>query len=96
MRSSWKNLYLYNQVKTKIVLRKCIIDLKVIGMRKFIYNGRLLNSYLVRSNMLGYKYGEFCSTRYTGTNKFRTNRKHNFIQRNGKIVSGNSASYSKK
>lgn len=76
MKSLWKNLQLYEQVKTKTVLRKWIIDLKTVGTRKTIYNGHALHSYPIRPNMSGYKYGEFCNTRYSKINKSMVKSKH--------------------
>lgn len=74
-RSKWKGPVLKNNICTKkssemkyslpTYSRSSLIMPKCIGKTFLIHNGKDNNKIVVTSNMIGFKFGEFCPTRAT-------------------------------
>lgn len=69
-RSKWKgpyvNMELFNNFKNKnikITSRNSTILPQFVGLNVQIYNGKSFNLINIKENMVGYKFGEFSSTR---------------------------------
>ena len=69
-RSSWKGPFIdsfllkkdLTKIK-KIWSRRSIITSTIIGKNILIYNGKVFKKIFITREKVGYKFGEFCSTR---------------------------------
>lgn len=69
-RSKWKSPFLDNFILdgnfekvSKIWSRRSVIPSFLIGKMVSIYNGKIFKKLFINREKVGYKFGEFCSTR---------------------------------
>jgi len=69
-RSIWKGPFLDNyffdknlKKNNKIWSRRSVIPSFLIGKMVFIYNGKIFKKIFINREKVGYKFGEFCTTR---------------------------------
>lgn len=75
-RAAWKGPFLTNfllrknlKQNSKIWFRGSVIPYSLIGQNVLVYNGKIFKKLFISREKVGYKFGEFCSTRVFNINK---------------------------
>jgi len=81
-RSIWKGAFLDNflfnkkfKKINKIWSRRSVIPSYLIGKMVLIYNGKIFKKIFINREKVGYKFGEFCTTRLFISKKNKLKRK---------------------
>jgi ribosomal protein S19 len=91
-RSKWKGPFIHSKLLKKKNLSKNLITIwsrsstilsNFIGYRFIIYSGNIFKKCLITREKIGYKFGEFCTTRakFFHKNKLKTVKGSKFLKK---------------